>query len=113
MYDDGLYGTVEGEMNAYSSICIIIIAAKKPTIKMNFPEKKYCVYFCIWLKKMPIVWLGLLLISRFLQFTDNTTADVNDKKSSKCLLHVHSLHTYVLDLESISVRYVNQIPGIV
>jgi len=55
MYDDGLYGTVEGEMNAYSSICIIIIAAKKPTIKMNFPEKKYCVYFCIWLKKMPIV----------------------------------------------------------
>jgi hypothetical protein len=86
---------------------------KKPTIKMKCPEKNI-VYTFVFRETMPIVWLGLLLISRLLHFTDNITADVNDFKKFQVFIvcTVHSIQN-VLDLESISVRYVNPIPGIV
>jgi len=54
MYDDSLYGTAEGEMDAYSAICIIITAVKKPTIKINCPEENI-VYTSVFGKTMPIV----------------------------------------------------------
>jgi hypothetical protein len=44
----------EGEVNAYSAICIIITAVKKPTIKMNCPEK-IIVYTSVFGKTLPIV----------------------------------------------------------
>jgi len=37
-------------MNAYAAICIIITAVKKPTIKMNCPEKNI-VYISVFGKK--------------------------------------------------------------
>jgi hypothetical protein len=54
MYDVSSYGTAEGEMNAYSAICVIITAVKKPTIKMNCPEKNI-VYISVFGKKIPVV----------------------------------------------------------
>jgi hypothetical protein len=47
MYDDSSYDTAEGEMNTYSALCIIITAVKKPTIKMNCPEKILCTLLCL------------------------------------------------------------------
>jgi hypothetical protein len=41
-------------MNAYSAICIIIAAVKKPTIKMKCPEKNI-VYTFVFRETMPIV----------------------------------------------------------
>jgi hypothetical protein len=64
---------------------------KKPTIKMNCPEKNI-VYISVFGKKIPVVWLGLLLISQFLYFTDNITADVNDKKKFQVFI-VCAVHT--------------------
>jgi hypothetical protein len=81
---------------------------------MSCPEKNI-VCTSVFGKTMPIVWLGLLLISRLLLFTDNITADVKGKKvpSAYCMYEYISLHTNVLDLKSISVSYVNLIPGTV
>jgi hypothetical protein len=76
MYDENWFDAIEDEMKAYFGLCIVMTVVKKATLKMNW-SKRSIVQTSAFRKTIPRV--QFILISWFLHFTDNPTADANDE----------------------------------
>ncbi|XP_042145916.1 piggyBac transposable element-derived protein 4-like [Ixodes scapularis] len=97
-YEEQWFDTTPDEIKAYFALCIIMTQVKKHTVKMNW-SKRSIVETPIFGKTMSYV--RFLLISRFLHFVDNETADKSDRlrKVKPVLEHMNEKFASVYTLD--------------